>query len=145
MTTAERELDCNTNYDWNRIQESGKDAELLFGPGYTGLANLGNRYWFFMYISMILCSILTIYCNNLLFLPLLQLLYGFNNASHVFNSSFYFKVGLSFLDYCLSSVAFIFSPTYKTPLFFRYFEKQSLKAAFATSPADPTVDLNMQM
>jgi ubiquitin carboxyl-terminal hydrolase 5/13 len=28
---------------------------------------------------------------------------------------------------------------------FRYFEKQSLKAAFATAPADPTVDLNMQM
>jgi ubiquitin carboxyl-terminal hydrolase 5/13 len=47
MTTAERELDCNTNYDWNRIQQSRKDAELLFGPGYTGLANLGNRYWFF--------------------------------------------------------------------------------------------------
>ena len=43
MTTAERELDANTNYDLNRIQESGKDAELLFGPGYTGLANLGNR------------------------------------------------------------------------------------------------------
>ncbi|RLM91797.1 ubiquitin carboxyl-terminal hydrolase 14 [Panicum miliaceum] len=69
MTTAERELDANTNYDWNRIQESGKDAELLFGPGYTGLANLGNRY----------------------------------------------------------------------------FEKQSLKAAFAAAPADPTMDLNMQM
>lgn len=43
MTTAERELDHNTNYDWNRIQESGKDAELLYGPGYTGLVNLGNR------------------------------------------------------------------------------------------------------
>ncbi|XP_025815737.1 ubiquitin carboxyl-terminal hydrolase 14-like [Panicum hallii] len=52
-----------------KIQESGKDAELLFGPGYTGLANLGNRY----------------------------------------------------------------------------FEKQSLKAAFATAPTDPTMDLNMQM
>ena len=44
MTTAERELDHNTNFDWNRIQESGKDAEPLYGPGYTGLANLGNRY-----------------------------------------------------------------------------------------------------
>ncbi|KAH7679254.1 Ubiquitinyl hydrolase protein [Dioscorea alata] len=42
MTTAERELDQNTNFDWNRIQESGKDMVLLFGPGYTGLANLGN-------------------------------------------------------------------------------------------------------
>ncbi|XP_058090686.1 ubiquitin carboxyl-terminal hydrolase 14 isoform X3 [Magnolia sinica] len=42
MTTAERELDQNTNFDWNRIQESGKVVEPLFGPGYTGLVNLGN-------------------------------------------------------------------------------------------------------
>ncbi|KAF9604902.1 hypothetical protein IFM89_011184 [Coptis chinensis] len=42
MTTAERELDQNTNFDWNRIQESGQDVEPLFGPGYTGLVNLGN-------------------------------------------------------------------------------------------------------
>ncbi|KAK8452514.1 hypothetical protein SEVIR_5G122300v4 [Setaria viridis] len=88
MTTAERELDANTNYDWNRIQESGKDAELLFGPGYTGLANLGN--------SCYMASIM-------------QVMF----STHPFIS--------------------------------RYFEKQSLKAAFATAPADPTVDLNMQM
>ncbi|XP_062180355.1 ubiquitin carboxyl-terminal hydrolase 14-like [Phragmites australis] len=88
MTTAERELDCNTNYDWNRIQESGKDAELLFGPGYTGLVNLGN--------SCYMASIM-------------QVMF----STHPFIS--------------------------------RYFEKQSLKAAFATSPADPTLDLNMQM
>jgi ubiquitin carboxyl-terminal hydrolase 5/13 len=43
MTTAERELDQNTNFDWNRLQESGQDSELIHGPGYTGLANLGNR------------------------------------------------------------------------------------------------------
>lgn len=42
MTTAERELDQNTNFDWNRIQESGQEVEPLFGPGYTGLLNLGN-------------------------------------------------------------------------------------------------------
>ncbi|KAH7299449.1 hypothetical protein KP509_24G012200 [Ceratopteris richardii] len=42
MTTAERELDQNVNFDWNRIQESGKDLEPLHGPGYTGLINLGN-------------------------------------------------------------------------------------------------------
>ncbi|KAG5551182.1 hypothetical protein RHGRI_009572 [Rhododendron griersonianum] len=42
MTTAERELDQNTNFDWNRIQESGQEMEPLFGPGYTGLVNLGN-------------------------------------------------------------------------------------------------------
>lgn len=44
MTTAEIELDQNTNFDWNRIQESGKDMEPLYGPGYTGLINLGNRF-----------------------------------------------------------------------------------------------------
>lgn len=43
MTTAEKELDQNTNFEWNRIQESGKEVEPLFGPGYTGLTNLGNR------------------------------------------------------------------------------------------------------
>lgn len=42
MTTAERELDQNVNFDWNRIQESGKSLEPLYGPGFTGLANLGN-------------------------------------------------------------------------------------------------------
>ncbi|KAK9089520.1 hypothetical protein Scep_028602 [Stephania cephalantha] len=45
MTTAEKELDQNTNFDWNRIQENGKEGEPLFGPGYTGLVNLGNRYY----------------------------------------------------------------------------------------------------
>jgi len=43
LTTAEKELDQNTNFDWNRIQESGKESEPLFGPGYTGLINLGNN------------------------------------------------------------------------------------------------------
>ncbi|KAL2643337.1 hypothetical protein R1flu_010924 [Riccia fluitans] len=42
MTTAEKELDQNVNFDWNRIQEKGKELQPLFGPGYTGLANLGN-------------------------------------------------------------------------------------------------------
>ncbi|URE25227.1 ubiquitin carboxyl-terminal hydrolase [Musa troglodytarum] len=42
MTTAEKELDQNMNFDWNRIQESGQQVEPLFGPGYTGLVNLGN-------------------------------------------------------------------------------------------------------
>ena len=43
QTTAEREMDQNTNFDWDRIQEKGKELEPLFGPGFTGLANLGNR------------------------------------------------------------------------------------------------------
>ncbi|XP_006645559.1 ubiquitin carboxyl-terminal hydrolase 14 [Oryza brachyantha] len=88
MTTAERELDHNTNYDWNRIQESGKDAELLYGPGYTGLVNLGN--------SCYMASVMQVMFSTL-------------------------------------------------PFISRYYEKQSLKAAFTISPADPTMDLNMQM
>lgn len=43
MTTSERELDQNTNFDWNRIEESGHEMQRLTGPGYTGLYNLGNR------------------------------------------------------------------------------------------------------
>ena len=42
-TTAERELDQNLNFDWARIQEQGKELTPLFGPGYTGMTNLGNR------------------------------------------------------------------------------------------------------
>ncbi|KAF7035534.1 hypothetical protein CFC21_046392 [Triticum aestivum] len=88
MTTAERELDHNTNFDWNRIQESGKDAEPLYGPGYTGLVNLGNSCY-------------------------------------------------------MASVMQVMFSTH--PFISRYFEKQSLKAVFAISQADPTLDLNMQM
>ena len=41
-TIAEMELDLQQSYDWNRIQEKGKDCILLYGPGRTGMANLGN-------------------------------------------------------------------------------------------------------
>ncbi|XP_019163930.1 PREDICTED: ubiquitin carboxyl-terminal hydrolase 14 isoform X2 [Ipomoea nil] len=88
MTTAERELDQNFNFDWNRIQETGQDVEPLFGPGYTGLVNLGNS------------------C------------------------------------YLAATMQVVFS----TRLFCtRYFLEQSLKTAFTMAPADPTVDLNMQL
>ncbi|CAI7856643.1 unnamed protein product [Closterium sp. NIES-54] len=43
QTTAERELDQNMSFDWNRMQEQGKTLQPLFGAGFTGLANLGNR------------------------------------------------------------------------------------------------------
>ncbi|XP_077254029.1 ubiquitin-specific protease 14 [Tasmannia lanceolata] len=88
MTTAERELDQNTNFDWNRIQESGQEVEPLFGPGYTGLVNLGN--------SCYLASTMQV----------------------VFTTR----------SFCS-----------------RYYESQSLKAAFGNAPADPTVDLNTQL
>ncbi|GMI74175.1 ubiquitin-specific protease 14, TITAN6, TARANI, phosphate deficiency root hair defective1 [Hibiscus trionum] len=88
MTTAERELDQNTNFDWNRIQESGQDVEPIFGPGYTGLVNLGNSCY--MAATM--------------------------------------QVVFSTQSFCR-----------------RYYMSQSLKMAFETAPADPTVDLNMQL
>jgi hypothetical protein len=43
-TTAELELDQNLNFDFTRLQEKGRELEPLFGPGYTGLSNLGNRW-----------------------------------------------------------------------------------------------------
>ncbi|KAF7822784.1 Ubiquitin carboxyl-terminal hydrolase 14 [Senna tora] len=88
MTTAERELDQNTNFDWNRIQESGQEVEPIFGPGYTGLVNLGNS------------------C------------------------------------YMAATMQVVFS-TQSFSL--RYYKNQSLKKAFDAAPADPTVDLNMQL
>ncbi|GMJ01489.1 ubiquitin-specific protease 14, TITAN6, TARANI, phosphate deficiency root hair defective1 [Hibiscus trionum] len=88
MTTAERELDQNTNFDWDRIQESGQDMEPIFGPGYTGLVNLGNSCY--MAATM--------------------------------------QVVFSTQSFCR-----------------RYYMNQSLKLAFETAPADPTVDLNMQL
>ncbi|XP_009616171.1 ubiquitin carboxyl-terminal hydrolase 14-like isoform X1 [Nicotiana tomentosiformis] len=88
MTTAERELDQNINFDWNRIQETGEDVEPLFGPGYTGLVNLGNS----CYLAATM------------------------------------QVVFSMRSFCL-----------------KYYSDQSLKAAFSMAPADPTVDLNMQL
>ncbi|OMO80445.1 hypothetical protein CCACVL1_12950 [Corchorus capsularis] len=88
MTTAERELDQNTNFDWNRIQESGQEVEPICGPGYTGLVNLGNSCY--MAATM--------------------------------------QVVFSTKSFCR-----------------RYYMDQSLKLAFETAPADPTVDLNMQL
>lgn len=40
---AELEIDLNQRVgEWADIQETGKMLLPLFGPGYTGLANLGN-------------------------------------------------------------------------------------------------------
>ncbi|XP_071730177.1 ubiquitin carboxyl-terminal hydrolase 14-like isoform X2 [Rutidosis leptorrhynchoides] len=71
MTTAEKELDQNTNFDWN-----------------TGLTNLGNSCYLAATMQVIF-------------------------STHSFCS--------------------------------RYYENQSLKSAFDIAPADPTVDLNMQL
>ncbi|KAG0563124.1 hypothetical protein KC19_8G006500 [Ceratodon purpureus] len=88
MTTAERELDQNTNFDWNRIQEKGKELEPLFGPGFTGLANLGNSCY----------------------------------------------------------LASVMQAVFATKDFQRYYyENVKLDDAFKQAPADPTLDLHMQL
>lgn len=39
---AELEIERNLSYDWSRLQESSNLLEPIYGPGYTGLRNLGN-------------------------------------------------------------------------------------------------------
>lgn len=40
---AEMELDLNQRvWEWNTLQESGSELEPIYGPGYTGIVNLGN-------------------------------------------------------------------------------------------------------
>ena len=40
-TMAELEVDLQYNYEYERIQEQGQEHQPLFGPGFTGLTNLG--------------------------------------------------------------------------------------------------------
>lgn len=40
---AELELDQNIAFEFSRISEKGKDLRPLYGPGLTGIENLGNR------------------------------------------------------------------------------------------------------
>lgn len=40
---VELELDLNQKFgEWAAIQEAGSNLQPLYGPGYTGLINLGN-------------------------------------------------------------------------------------------------------
>ena len=41
---TELEIDLNSRLaEWDTIQEAGSKLQPLFGPGYTGMRNLGNR------------------------------------------------------------------------------------------------------
>lgn len=43
----ELELDCNQRIgEWSALQESNSELRPLYGPGYTGLHNLGNTCYF---------------------------------------------------------------------------------------------------
>lgn len=41
---APQQIEHNLKYDFSLTGEDGKALEPLFGPGLTGLANLGNRW-----------------------------------------------------------------------------------------------------
>jgi ubiquitin carboxyl-terminal hydrolase 5/13 len=41
-TTAELELEVNLNLTLSKTVEEGQELVALYGPGYTGLENLGN-------------------------------------------------------------------------------------------------------
>ncbi|KNC84200.1 hypothetical protein SARC_03589 [Sphaeroforma arctica JP610] len=41
-TMAELELEQNMKHEWSMVTESGHDLVPLYGPGYTGMRNLGN-------------------------------------------------------------------------------------------------------
>lgn len=43
MTELEIEANLSLKAEWDAIQESGKKLVPLFGAGYTGMINLGNR------------------------------------------------------------------------------------------------------
>lgn len=41
-TIAEMEVDQNMSYEFNRLQESGKELAPVYGPGFTGMINIGS-------------------------------------------------------------------------------------------------------
>ncbi|KIH44960.1 Zn-finger in ubiquitin-hydrolase and other protein, partial [Ancylostoma duodenale] len=41
-STLELELDMNQKWEWAKCQEDGASLESIFGPGYTGLINIGS-------------------------------------------------------------------------------------------------------
>lgn len=41
-SVAELSMEMSQQHDWSRIQEADKKLEPKYGPGFTGLANLGN-------------------------------------------------------------------------------------------------------
>ncbi|VDN23752.1 unnamed protein product [Cylicostephanus goldi] len=72
-STLELELDMNQKWEWAKCQEDGASLENIYGPGYTGLINLGsscymnsvsfqilapiNKIWYF---SQVLQSLLLV-------------------------------------------------------------------------------------
>lgn len=44
LTPALQQIEHNLKFDFSMTGDDGKELEPVFGPGLTGLKNLGNRY-----------------------------------------------------------------------------------------------------
>ncbi|CAG8563601.1 127_t:CDS:10, partial [Paraglomus occultum] len=45
INVASQELEQNLKFDFSMVTEDGRQLDPLFGPGHTGIKNLGNRYF----------------------------------------------------------------------------------------------------
>ena len=59
MTELEIEANLTLKAEWDTIQESGKKLTPLFGPGNTGMVNLGNRFILFSFVMLKLLPLLS--------------------------------------------------------------------------------------
>eukprot|EP01117_Protostelium_nocturnum_P009498 TRINITY_DN3388_c0_g1_i1.p1 TRINITY_DN3388_c0_g1~~TRINITY_DN3388_c0_g1_i1.p1 ORF type:complete len:818 (-),score=348.96 TRINITY_DN3388_c0_g1_i1:146-2599(-) len=55
-TTEELDVERNSNSDWMKLTEGDKQLKTLFGPGYTGMENIGNS----CYLASVMQSVFTI-------------------------------------------------------------------------------------
>ena len=74
MAELEIELNEKVRGEYDRIQESGTKLKPLYGPGLTGLENLGNSY-VCMYVCMYICQLM----------QLTQVLHEFYPSSALFS------------------------------------------------------------
>ncbi|MFH4975087.1 hypothetical protein AB6A40_001796 [Gnathostoma spinigerum] len=53
-TTVELELDMNQRWEWSMCQEDGANLEPVFGPGFTGIINIGSSCYISSCIQLLL-------------------------------------------------------------------------------------------
>ncbi|KAL6062058.1 Ubiquitin carboxyl-terminal hydrolase 5 [Balamuthia mandrillaris] len=75
-TMAELELDLQQSFDWERLQEQGKEVRPIYGPGYTGIQNLGNS----CYMSSVLQLLFSVPDFQKRYFDYLQEIYNQPNA-----------------------------------------------------------------
>ncbi|CEF65782.1 Ubiquitin carboxyl-terminal hydrolase [Strongyloides ratti] len=52
-STLEMELDMNQQWEWSKCQEGGATLESVYGPGFTGLVNIGSSCYINSVIQML--------------------------------------------------------------------------------------------